>query len=361
MSVASPWLRVLPLLLVLGAAHAGAPRPDPAVAGPAAGGAHPRQRPFVTRPLRPFLGPRWIGEAIAYGPHRDGQRPGGPSPTRAELRQDLQLMSRHWSLLRVYGSVGWPDTLLRIIREDRLPMRVMLGVWIEPEERRDSTGRVVEDLPAGRAANRAEIEAAVRLAAAHPGTVIAVCVGNETQVSWSAHRVPPELLVGYVREVRARTAAPVTTADDLDFWKEPAGHALARELDLVVTHIHPLWRGQTLETAVDYTRDAFVRLQASHRGRTVVIGETGWATRRLTSGEQGRLMKGEAGEEQQAVFCAAFAAWARQQRVTTFFFEAFDENWKGGAEPAEVEKHWGFYRADRTPKAVVAALGRPAR
>jgi len=357
MSVGSRWLCAVPFLLALGAAtvHAGSPRPAPSAAGTAPDGAYPRQQPFVARPFRPFLGPRWIGEAIAYGPHRDGQRPGGPSPTRAELRQDLQLMSRHWSLLRIYGSVGWPDTLLRVIREDRLPMRVMLGVWIEPEERRDSAGRVLEALPAGRAANRAEIEAAVRLAAAHPGTVIAVCVGNETQVSWSAHRVPPELLVGYVREVRARTAVPVTTADDLDLWKEPAGHALAPELDFVVAHIHPLWRGQLPEAAVDYTRDAFAGLRAAHRGRTVVIGETGWATRKLATGEQGRLMKGAAGEEQQAVFCAAFAAWARRERVTTFFFEAFDENWKGGPEADDAEKHWGFFRADRTPKPVALA------
>ena len=88
---------------------------------------------------------------------------------------------------------------------------------------------------------------------------MALCVGNETQVSWSAHRVPRELLVGYVREARARTRLPVTTADDLDFWKEPAGHALAEELDLVVTHIHPLWRGRQLEDAVDYTGRAYAR------------------------------------------------------------------------------------------------------
>ncbi|NNE10040.1 MAG: glycosyl hydrolase, partial [Gemmatimonadetes bacterium] len=46
--------------------------------------------------------------------------------------------------------------------------------------------------------------------------------------------------------------------------------------------------------------------------------------------------------------------WVRAERVATFLFEAFDENWKGGADPREVEKHWGLYRADRTPKEAVA-------
>jgi exo-beta-1,3-glucanase (GH17 family) len=346
---------VVPLLLALcAAAHAGSPRP----AIPPTGRAFARQVPFVVRPFLPFAGERWTGNAIAYGPHRDGQCPGGPSPTREQLREDLHLMSQHWNLLRIYGSVGWPDTLFSVIREDRIPMRALLGIWIEPEERRDSTGRVLEHLPRGKAANRAEIEAAIRLAAKYPEIVAAVCVGNETGVSWSAHRVPQPLLVGYVREVRARTTAPVTTADDLDYWKEPAGHALAEELDFVVTHIHPLWRGQQLEGAVDYTREAYAELCAAHPGRTVVLGETGWATSKIATGDQGKLMKGVVGEAEQAAFCSAFAAWAKRERVVTFFFEAFDENWKGGSDRGEVEKHWGFFRADRTPKAAVAAISR---
>ena len=345
----------VPLLLALCAtARSGSPRP----AIPPAGNAFARQAPFVTRPFLPFIGERWIGNAIAYGPHRDGQHPGGPSPTRAQLREDLHLMARHWNLLRIYGSAGWPGTMLSIIREDRLPLRVMLGTWVEPEQRRDSTGRVLEELPRGKAANRAELEAAIRLAAKYPEIVVALCVGNETQVSWSAHRVPQALLVGYVREARARTTAPVTTADDLDFWKEPAGHALAEELDFVVTHIHPLWRGQQLEDAVEYTGKACAELRLAYPGRTVVLGETGWATSKTATGDQGKLMKGAVGEAEQAAFCSAFAAWAERERVVTFFFEAFDENWKGGQDPGEVEKHWGFFRADRTPKAVLAAPGR---
>ncbi len=46
------------------------------------------------------------------------------------------------------------------------------------------------------------------------------------------------------------------------------------------------------------------------------------------------------------------AKWSRA-RIASFYFEAFDENWKGGDHPDEVEKHWGLFRADRTPKAVL--------
>jgi exo-beta-1,3-glucanase (GH17 family) len=343
--------RLVPLLLVLGAA---AITGDAASApAPARGGRFARQSPFVVRPFRPFRGGRWIGNAIAYGPHRDGQQPGGPSPTRAQVREDLGLIAKHWGLLRVYGSVGPADSILSVITADRMDLEVLLGVWIEPEDRRDSTGRVLEALPAKRAENRAEVEAAVRLAAAHPGTVIALCVGNETQVSWSSHRVPPALLVGYVRELRARTGLPVTSADDYGYWKLPASRALARELDFVVMHAHPLWNGKQPAEALDWTVATWRGIRAAYPDREIVIGETGWATKRVDTGDQGKLMKGPVGEEPQAAFCRAFAEWAERERVPTFFFEAFDENWKGGPDPDDAEKHWGYFRADRTPKQVL--------
>jgi exo-beta-1,3-glucanase (GH17 family) len=46
--------------------------------------------------------------------------------------------------------------------------------------------------------------------------------------------------------------------------------------------------------------------------------------------------------------------WAEKEQVLVFYFEAFDENWKGSNDPLEPEKHWGLYRADRTPKLALA-------
>jgi exo-beta-1,3-glucanase (GH17 family) len=36
--------------------------------------------------------------------------------------------------------------------------------------------------------------------------------------------------------------------------------------------------------------------------------------------------------------------------VLTFFFEAFDEPWKGSPHPLEPEKHWGLFRVNRQAK-----------
>jgi exo-beta-1,3-glucanase (GH17 family) len=91
-----------------------------------------------------------------------------------------------------------------------------------------------------------------------------------------------------------------------------------------------------------------------HPGRLVVIGETGWATSAIDEGQQGELIKGRPGEAEQKLFYEAVRDWAGSEREIVFFFEAFDENWKGGTHPAEVEKHWGLFRADRSAKAAMS-------
>ena len=325
-------------------------------AGPSRSSSSLRQEPFEKRALPTTIGDRWIGNGVAYGPYRDGQHPGGPSPSRDELGEDL---SSHVRPLE-------PTPALRSGRTYRDHPRSHSGGTARHEGHargldRARTGHrgqwngAVDPLTA-RAANRLEIETAIRLAGEYPEIVIAVCVGNETQVSWSSHRVPADLLIGYVREARARTSMPVSTADDFNFWNKPASDAVAREIDFIVTHAHPLWNPSAASRARwTGTRSTVAQIQAAHPGETVVLGETGWATRKDMEGDQATLMKGTLGEAEQAHFYAAARQWIDEERVPTFFFEAFDENWKGGDHPDEVEKHWGLFRADRTPK---MALGR---
>jgi len=307
------------------------------------------------RAFEPGFEGRWIGCGIAYGPHRDGQAPGGRSPTRAQLTEDLRLLSRHWGLVRVYGALAPTPEMLDVIRAERLPLRVALGVWLVAETRRDSTGAIVAMLPEGRKANRRQVETAIRLARRHPDLVIAIVAGNETQVSWSDHRVPRDELLGHLRTLRAAVRQPVSTADDQSWWRTPGSLDVAREVDFLTVHAHPLWNGRTLEEAMPWTLAVLDSVRALHPGAPVTLGETGWATRRHGEGEEARLMRGETDEASQLAWFRAVTEWSTRTRTTTFFFEAFDENWKGGSHPDLVEKHWGLYRADRTPKQAMRA------
>jgi exo-beta-1,3-glucanase (GH17 family) len=310
---------------------------------------------FRVRPFEPLVDGKPVYNAVCYGPHRDGQRPYEVQPSAGELLEDLHLMLPHWKLIRIYGAAGFAERFLKVIRENGFDVKVILGVWIDPEERRDESGEVLERFGEAAEKNLREVEAGIRLANEYPDIVAAVSVGNETMIYWSAHVNYVDIVIGHVRRVRNGVKVPVTVADDYNYWNKPESRELSSEIDFILLHGHPMWNGLQLEDALDWQRDQLRIVQDMHPDRLVVIGETGWATSKINEGEQGKLIKGRPGEEEQRIFYDAISAWAVEERQTVFFFEAFDENWKGGTDPAEVEKHWGLFRADRSPKSAMSS------
>ncbi len=299
----------------------------------------------------------WRGDGICYGPHRDGQRPGGPGPSSEQLREDLRIMRPHWRIFRLYAVGDETETVLRTIRDEHLGMKVLLGAWIDPEQPGDSEHPDAQT----QARNRRQLELAGQLANRYPEVVLGISVGNETQVSWSSHRVRPEVLVAYVRQVRATTSVPITVADDYTFWLEPRAAQLAREVDFIHAHIYAMWRGKTLDEALPFTQMQYAALTTHYPKHPIIIGELGWATQMHSAGDQAKYIKGRAGMAEQTAFYDAFLTWARRKRVAHFWFEAFDENWKGGPHPNEVEKHWGVFNSDRSPKAAMQPMAVWAR
>lgn len=317
---------------------------DPAAAQAAQSSSSPED----ARSFHPYIGEEWIGNAVAYGPFRDGQAPGAQGPSDEQILEDLHMIAERWNLIRMYGS-EWAEPVLRLIRREELPIRVLVGAWLTTEVEQDADGNEVVDAEAV-AANVAQVEGAIHVANAYPELVAGLSIGNEIRVYWSDHQLHPDRLIGYVRTARERTAVPITVADDFNYWNKPESQAVAAELDFLVLHVHALWAGCSIEDALPWTERIYNEISAAHPDKTVVIGEAGWATNVHTEGEQAQLIKGGANGENQALYWEALRTWADENRVTTFWFEAFDENWKGGPHPNEVEKHWGVYYADRTPK-----------
>ena len=87
-------------------------------------------------------------------------------------------------------------------------------------------------------------------------------------------------------------------------------------------------------------------LWEKYPGKEIVIGETGWTTSKMPG-----QFEPLADEESQKQFYEACQVWSSLNKVTVFYFEAFNERWKGESS-TEAETNWGFYYADRTPKLV---------
>jgi exo-beta-1,3-glucanase (GH17 family) len=307
-----------------------------------------RQDPFIIRRFEPGIDGRWAGEAVSYGCYRSGQAPGVKGPSEAEIEQDLRLVQNHWNLIRLYGSDEDSERILKTIRKGGFPVKVMLGVWLENE-----TGR-----PERQEENSKQALKGISLANEFPEIITAVSVGNETQVSWSAHRMDQQDLINYIRLVRHNIKVPVTTADDYSFWITSESKKIADETDFIVTHLYSMWNGINVENAIEWMdRIFFQEVRPMHPDRLTVIGEAGWATnlnaRKTGHGEQASLIKGTANLAAQEHYLIQLHKWILRTRVTTFLFEAFDEPWKGGgdnSDPDEVEKHWGVFYENRKPK-----------
>jgi exo-beta-1,3-glucanase (GH17 family) len=277
---------------------------------------------------------------ISYGPFRVGQRPGGPNPSAEQIKEDLEILAPTWGMVRVYSSREPTETILRVIQDHDIPIQVMVGAWIAAPEQEGAAE-----------ANAAEVAEAIRLANAYPEQVLAVSVGNESQVFWSGHRSDRDQLIGHIQAVRAAVEQPVTTADDYNFWNKPESQAVADNVDFLLLHAYAMWNQQQLGDAVPWTARTIADIQALHPDLEIVMGETGWATALNPEGSENEHIKAPAGEAEQLRFYTEFRDWAAEAGRPYFYFEAFDEPWKGSDDPREVEKHWGLYNVDRTPKA----------
>ena len=295
--------------------------------------------------------------AVAYSGFREGQHPdrgdGAVNPSDAEILEDLEILVAHdFKLIRLYDSGENSLATLELIREHNLPVTVLLGMWLEAEfSNHEGCPWLEEPIPDAELAanalkNAAELQRGIELANRFDDIVVAVNVGNEALVEWNDHMVPLEKVVAYVRQVKAAIDQPVTVADNYEWWIKD-GEPLAAEVDFLGVHTYPAWEEKTIDEALPYTIENMQRVQTALPGKPVAILEAGWASVAIEFGDR-------ASEAKQARYYRELDEWATATNMTVFFFEAFDEPWKGNPNnPLGAEKHWGIFNVDRTPKQVV--------
>ena len=76
--------------------------------------------------------------AVAYSGYREGQHPdrgdGAVNPSDVQIREDLEILAAHdFRLIRMYDSGENTRQTLEIIRQHDLPIKVLLGIWLDAE------------------------------------------------------------------------------------------------------------------------------------------------------------------------------------------------------------------------------------
>jgi exo-beta-1,3-glucanase (GH17 family) len=278
---------------------------------------------------------KWQGNGICYSGYRAGQNPQlNRFPTQAQILEDLKILERNWSLIRLYGGDQYSQDVLEVIRRETLPIKVLLGVWLD--------GR-----PGHEAESAQQTTTGIRLANDFKDIVLGISVGNEILVTWSDHKLTEEKAIEYVTRVKKAVSCPVTVADDYLYWRQPEAK-LANYVDFITMHTYPMWGREDIDTAMPSTIKNYESVRQAHPGKTIVLGEAGWAS--YTVGGQHAPRAGD--EKKQKRYYEELTAWAKSAGVTLFYFEAFDEPWKG----AGTEGHWGLFSEGRKAKLAMQAL-----
>lgn len=291
--------------------------------------------------------------AICYSGFRDGQQPGGLYPSYDEVKEDLLLLQRHWKYLRLYDCDEHARTVIDVIRNEQLDLKLMLGAYIEAEMNNFGCpwgGGVYEEeqLEVNRKRNDEKINRLIECANEYPEIIFSLSVGNEACVDWSGNYVPVNRVVEFAKKVKQQAKQPVTFCENYVPWLNKL-KPLAEVVDFISIHTYPVWEYKHIHEAIDYTQSNYEVVAGLYPDKAVVITEAGWATN-----SNGRGINPEnVSEHNQRIYYEDLMHWSEKNKVLTFFFEAFDENWKGSPDPNEPEKHWGLFYTDRKPKKVM--------
>ena len=330
--------------------------------------------------------------AISYGGYRANSR--DVQPDIAELKEDLSLLSAmNIKILRTYNTkLKHAANVLEAIHQLKesdadFEMYVMLGTWIDCENAwTPNPNHNREDV----SANTAEIRRAVDLANRYPDIVKIIAVGNEAMVKWAtSYFVQPVVIlkwVKYLQDLKSASKLPsdiwITSSDNFASWGggDSSYHTkdlkkLIAAVDYVSLHTYPMhdthynpdfWGvleseemltleekvTAAMERATNYAIAQFEStkeyIQSLDLTKPIHIGETGWAS--YSNGYYGIEGSRATDEYKQALYFRKIKAWAKQEGVSCFYFEAFDEIWKDAKNPSGSENHFGLFTVEGKAK-----------
>lgn len=225
----------------------------------------------------------------------------------------MAIIAPYCKWIRTFGATNGLEAAPRIAQE--FGLRVAMGAWI---------GR-------NPAANEAEL--ANLIAAARAGLVDLAIVGSEVLLR---RDLSEEELLGYIRRARQQIppGVPVSTAEAYGEWL--ARPALVQAVDTILVNYYPYWEGYSASAAMGVVHAQHQRVLTAARGKPVIVSETGWPS-------SGEVIRNAVPSLANALnYFLNFVNWARANKVTYFYFEAFDETWKAAYEGPQ-GAHWGIW------------------
>lgn len=309
--------------LAPGRLHSGA---QALAAGAGAGsGAWSRSTPEArTEPERAALAASFRGvfdrgvHGLCFSPYLEGQQPGS-QVSEAQIRERLAVIRPHTQWIRAFSCTDGHEQTPRIAHE--MGFKTLVGAWLGTD--------------AG--INEREIQGVIEVARAGHADIVAV--GNE--VLLREDMAEDDLLACLDRVKQALPGVQVGYVDA--YYLFELHPRITAACDVVLTNCYPFWEGCPREGALACMQSMLERTRAAAPGKRVVISETGWPDR-------GSAFDGAQPSAEGAMrYFIDTAEWAARDGIEVFWFAAFDEAWKVGAE-GDVGAFWGLWAEDGVPK-----------
>ena len=217
-------------------------------------------------------------KGICYSGFREGQSPRtGICPSYAEVEEDLRiLVADGYKYIRMYEPNAHARTALRVIRDNKLPLRVMLG--IDPKREFNNIGCpwLKESLNAARlqknaAANDRAIRNLITLANEYTDEIMCVSVGNENRPGWGADLVTADRLIEFAAALRAGCKQPITYNEGTSEWLQLED--LVNKIDIISIHSYPLWNGISSDKALAANQADYRLIKARYPEKEVIFTE----------------------------------------------------------------------------------------
>jgi glucan 1,3-beta-glucosidase len=255
---------------------------------------------------------------LCFSPYLEGQAPGS-QVHEVQIRERLKIIQPYTRWIRTFSCTDGHEQTPRIAHE--LGMKTLVGAWIGTDAE----------------INECEIQGVIEVARAGHADIVAV--GNEVLLR---EDMSEDELLACIQRVKA--ALPGVQVGYVDAYYLFELHPrITAACDVVLTNCYPFWEGCPREGALAYMQNMVRRTRAAAPGKRIVISETGWP-------DQGSAFHASVPSTEGAMaYFVDTLSWAEQDGIEVFYFAAFDEAWKVGAE-GDVGAYWGLWDKDGAPK-----------
>ena len=225
----------------------------------------------------------------------------------------------HTQWIRVFSCTQGNEIIPKLAKE--YGFKTLVGAWLGEEADK----------------NEEELQGLIALASA--GYVDVAAVGNE--VMYREELEEEELIEYILRAKQALKGIPVGYVDAYyEFTNRPK---ITEVCDVILANCYPYWEACHIDYSLLYMKQMYYQAVQAASGKRVIITKTGWTS----SGDA--LGAAEPGYENALKYFINAQAWSQQEGIEMFYFSAFDEGWKVGAE-GSVGAFWGLWDANEQRK-----------